>query len=240
MLGLHSFPKELSDFFKNMMKENIALREEGKIIRPDIIHMLVEARKGMLEQDASPQSAVTGFATVSESKDLINEAPLELTDDVITAQALIFWIAANETTSSLLSLLSQDLAMNPEIQKKLIGEIDDHLASSTEITFENVTKMKYLDQVVSEGLRKWPAAHILFRKCLKSYTIEPKHDGEVKLTIPRGCLVIVPLVGLHYNPKYFENPEAFIPDRFSEENKQNLHPGVYNPFGIGPRNCIGG
>lgn len=42
-----------------------------------------------------------------------------------------------------------------------------------------------------------------------------------------------------FNPKYFPEPETFNPDRFSDENKSNIVPGTYVPFGVGPRNCIG-
>ncbi len=44
---------------------------------------------------------------------------------------------------------------------------------------------------------------------------------------------------LHNNPKYWDDPKEFRPERFSKENKGSIVPGTYLPFGIGPRNCIG-
>lgn len=52
-------------------------------------------------------------------------------------------------------------------------------------------------------------------------------------------MVLIPAVGIHYDPKYFPNPNKFDPDRFSDENKSSIVPGSYIPFGVSPRNCIG-
>lgn len=51
--------------------------------------------------------------------------------------------------------------------------------------------------------------------------------------------VWIPIYGIHHDPTYFPNPDKFDPERFSDENKHNIQPGTYLPFGIGPRNCIG-
>ena len=59
------------------------------------------------------------------------------------------------------------------------------------------------------------------------------------LTIKAGNLVQVPIWSLHHDPQYWPNPEAFIPDRFLPENKDNIIPFTHMPFGMGPRNCIG-
>ncbi|XP_044758512.1 cytochrome P450 9e2-like [Coccinella septempunctata] len=239
-LGLNVFPQKFSRFFKSIITSNIKTREEEGIIRPDLIHLLMEARTGKLLQDNSNLDEDTGFATVSESKDLVkSETTLEITDEVITAQALIFFMAGYEASSTLLSFLSHEIATHPDVQEKLIKELDEQLSGSERISFETVTKLKYLDQVVTEALRKWPSAFLLFRKCTKEYTIKPQREDEAPLTLPRGSLTIIPSIAAHYDPTYFENPEAFIPERFSDENKKNVVPGSYIPFGIGPRNCIG-
>lgn len=62
---------------------------------------------------------------------------------------------------------------------------------------------------------------------------------EYGLTIPKGTTVYWSIYGMHHDPEYFPDPERFDPDRFSAENKLNIKPYTYMPFGEGPRNCIG-
>lgn len=54
-----------------------------------------------------------------------------------------------------------------------------------------------------------------------------------------GMTLNIPISGLHYDPKYFPNPQKFDPERFSDANKSKIHPYAYLPFGVGPRICIG-
>lgn len=49
----------------------------------------------------------------------------------------------------------------------------------------------------------------------------------------------LPTYAIQNDPKYFENPEKFDPERFSDENKDKIQPCTFFPFGVGPRNCIG-
>lgn len=232
---------EVTNFFKMIISDTIKSREKEGTIRPDLIHLLMEARKGKLQQETSSQSTEdTGFATAQEIRDSKSNSDLEITDDLITAQAILFFLAGLETSSSLLSLLSYELAKNPDIQQKLISEVDDNLSSSEDfISYEKLAKMKYLDQVVSEALRKWTPGFVLDRLCTKDYSIPPVKKDEVPLTISKGCYVHIPVIGLHYNPQFFENPDVFDPERFNDENKKKIAPGTYIPFGSGPRNCIG-
>jgi cytochrome P450 len=59
------------------------------------------------------------------------------------------------------------------------------------------------------------------------------------LHFPKDIHFFIPIWCFHYDPQYFPDPEAFNPDRFSEENRKNIDPDTYMPFGIGPRSCIG-
>lgn len=80
---------------------------------------------------------------------------------------------------------------------------------------------------------------VVDRKAVKSYTIEPVRENEKILELESGQLCLYSVYSIHNDEKYFPNPNKFDPERFSDENKSNIHPGAYVPFGVGPRNCIG-
>ncbi|KAI7815403.1 cytochrome p450 [Rhyzopertha dominica] len=233
--------KDCADYFRTIILETIDKRTKENIIRPDMIHLLLEARKGNLKHESKVDEG-SGFATVEESD--INKAgktlSVELTDEIIAAQALIFFFAGFETSASIMSFMSLELAINTDVQQKLLEEIDEvYKEYGHNITYDVILRMKYLDQVVCETLRKWTPGFQTDRVCVKDYVIQPTKKNEQPIYLEKGCLILIPTAGLHYDPKYFPNPKKFDPDRFSEENRSSIVPGSYMPFGLGPRNCIG-
>ncbi|KAF5291533.1 hypothetical protein FQR65_LT01846 [Abscondita terminalis] len=240
LFKLRVTPVESSNFFRRIIQDTINKREKEGLVRHDMIHLLLEARKGkeIVDDHHLPDA---GFATIDESK-LVhsNKKPkLDISDDDIAAQAFIFIFGGFDTSASLASFVTYELAVNPEVQEKLQNEIDDTLNSCDgKVTYEALHHMKYLDMVVCETLRKWPSAFQNDRICGKNYVIEPVHPWEKTIVIEKGTTVLFPIVGIHRDPKYFPNPDVFDPERFSNENKHNIIPNSYLPFGIGPRSCI--
>jgi len=241
ILGLSFFSKSVTNFFKTLVTSTIKVREEKNIIRPDMIHLLMEARKGNLRYDASKEKD-TGFATVEEADvtKTMEAKKYELTDNDIAANALIFFFAGFDSVSGLMSFMGYELAINQDIQERLRAEIDELFEDNNgKVTYEAVNKAKYLDMVISETLRKWPAAVAADRVCVKEYVIPPVGPQEKPVTINKNDVMWLPIMGLHYDPEYFPNPNKFDPERFNDENKGKIKPYTYIPFGAGPRNCIG-
>lgn len=75
--------------------------------------------------------------------------------------------------------------------------------------------------------------------CTKPLVIEPTRPGESRVELKVGSTLMIPIVGFHYDPKYYPEPELFDPERFNDDNKKNINPYTYMPFGVGPRACIG-
>ncbi|XP_044272812.1 cytochrome P450 9e2-like [Tribolium madens] len=234
------FPKKGSDFFNNLVKSNIQSRLQHGIVRPDMINIMLEARKHGLKHEETPTQD-TGFATIEESEiGKSGKVKKEITDDDITSQALVFIFAGFETVSSMMCFLSYELALNPDIQKRLIQEIDQTLDSCDgHVTYEALMGMKYLDMVLTESLRKWPVSAGMDRVCTKEYVIEPKLPGENPVRVDKGTTILVPVFAIQRDPKYYPNPEKFDPERFSDGNKGKVVPYTFMPFGAGPRSCIG-
>ncbi|XP_063915549.1 cytochrome P450 9e2-like [Zophobas morio] len=236
------FSKKIGDFFTNLIKSNIQSREKHGIVRPDMVHLLLEARKSGLKHEENEPLQDTGFATVAESE--INKNPTnaktEITEQDITSQALIFFFAGFDTVSTLMCFMSYELAVNPDIQKRLIEEVDETLETCKgKLTYEALLGMKYMDMVVSESLRKWPNPIAVDRVCTKPYTIEPKYPDEKPVHLETKAVIWLPTFGIHRDPQYYPDPKRFDPERFSDENRANIKPYTYLPFGSGPRNCIG-
>ncbi|GJQ64938.1 hypothetical protein Trydic_g7106 [Trypoxylus dichotomus] len=155
--------------------------------------------------------------------------------DELRAQCVMFFLAGSESTANTTTFLLFELAYNQDVQQKLRDEILNVLARDNGVvTYEGVMNMKYLDMVCCENLRKYATVGFLNRKCVADFKL-PNTD----ITIEKGTKIIVPVYALHNDPMYFPNPEKFDPERFSDENRSNIIPGTYLPFGEGPRYCIG-
>lgn len=239
--------KKESDFFRSVTEETIAHRKKTNLVRPDMIHLLMQAQKGELKaQNDDEQAEETGFASQDSSKpqkdrDTTRKISWKLTNEDISAQVFVFFFAGFDTASTVMSFLAYELAMNVEIQQRLQEEIDEVLANCKNglPSYEMIVKMKYMDMVVCESLRKWSPATQIDRVCSKDYTIQPVLPHEKPLTIKKGTLIMFPIAAIQYDQKYFPDPYKFDPERFSDENKDNLVPYSYIPFGLGPRFCIG-
>jgi cytochrome P450 family 9 len=145
-----------------------------------------------------------------------------------------------ESTTILMQSISYELAKNPDILQTLIDEVDEMLSklNGKAISYDQLNSMRFLDIVVNETLRKWPAFITTSRNCNEDFNLEDEETGKV-YKIRKGTRVWIPIIELQMDPKYFPNPEKFDPYRFSSENKSKIQTGTFIPFGIGPRMCIG-
>ena len=80
----------------------------------------------------------------------------------------------------------------------------------------------------------YPPAARTERTCTKDYTI-----SGTSTVIEKGTIVGLAIAGVHLDPDIYENPEKFDPERWTPEGKASRHPYAFQPFGHGPRNCIG-
>uniref|UniRef100_A0A667Z5H3 Cytochrome P450 3A n=1 Tax=Myripristis murdjan TaxID=586833 RepID=A0A667Z5H3_9TELE len=208
------FPAEVLDFFYNFLKRIKADRNKNEHkSRVDFMQLMVDSQ-------------------ISEKTEEDKNSNKGLTDHEILSQAMIFIFAGYETSSSTMCFLAYNLATHPDIQKALQDEIDEAFPDKSRPTYEGLMQMEYLDMVFSESQRLYPIANRLERIAKTSVEI----NG---VTIPKGTTVMIPVYTLHREPTLWPEPEAFKPERFSKENKDNIDPSAYLPFGAGPRNCIG-
>jgi len=238
-LKIKLFSEESTRFFQDVISDTMKIRDQQGIVRPDLINLLMQAKRGQLlyETEKESDKVVEGFATVEESQLGKRIVTTKWEPDDLAAQCFIFFFAGFESVSTMMSFIAYELMVNTDAQRKLQQEIDElnEKVGGTKVNYEQIQGMKYMDQVVCETLRKWPSPAI-DRLCVKDYQME--YDDK-KFTIEKGTSIYIPVAGIHFDERYYENPEKFEPERFSEENRGKIDPTTYLPFGIGPRNCIG-
>ncbi|XP_049539830.1 probable cytochrome P450 9f2 [Anopheles darlingi] len=241
-LQIDLFDRKHCEFFTDVFRQSVAAREKYGIVRPDMVHLLMQARNGTLRYQPREEEREEheGFATAKESTAIRSEAKVTLTEPDMVAQCLIFFVAGFDTIATCMTFLMYELAIAPELQDRLYEEIQDTAGQlgGGPLTYDALQRMRYLDMVVTETLRKWVPQPATDRLCTKEFVV-PADGDQPAITIPKGANVSIPVAGLHYDPRYYPDPDRFDPERFNEENRQMLHPAVYLPFGIGPRNCIG-
>lgn len=247
MCGLYLLPAAVRGFFHRLVHDAIADRMRRDVVRPDIIHLLMETRRGTVrkadaEKTPSDREEGEGFATTSEltARELRANTQREWTDAELTAQCFLFFVAGFETSSTVLSCVAQELAENPDVQQRLRDEIDevrDDLSGADRVSYDRLQRMEYMDMVVSEALRKWPPTASTDRVCVKPFELATQEGRRLQMAV--GDVLMVPLLGMHRDERYYPDPMRFDPERFSAENRKSIEPFAYLPFGGGPRSCIG-
>lgn len=159
-----------------------------------------------------------------------------LPEENIRNQLITFLIAGHETTSGLLSYAIYYLTKNPDIEKKLIEEVDRVLGRdfSYSPTYDDLEKLDYTLRILKETLRLQPTAPGFTKTALKETTLSGKYP------LKKGDQIFFLLSSLHRNPKYWAaDTERFDPDRFLPSEVEKRNPDAYHPFGAGIRSCIG-
>src|SRR6188472_3494609 len=167
----------------------------------------------------------------------VDRATGEQLDDVnIRYQINTFLIAGHETTSGLLSCTLYALLKHPDVLKKAYEEVDRVLGPDTDArpTYQQVTQLTYITQILKEALRLWPPA--------PAYGISPLQDETIggKYHLRKNTFVTVLVMALHRDPSVWgPNPDAFDPENFSREAEATRPVNAWKPFGNGQRACIG-
>jgi cytochrome P450 len=144
-------------------------------------------------------------------------------------EILILFVAGHETTSNALTFTLQLLAKHPDIQEKIYEEYAFAKANTTS-SLDFIKSCEYTKQVIEESMRLYPPAYFIDRVNLEEDTF----DG---VTIPKESNLLFSIVEIHKHKDFWEDPEAFNPDRFA--NNAGMKHKAYFPFGAGPRMCIG-
>jgi len=207
------------DLISHEPARNVAFARSFRALGKVILGMVERRREG-----SSPSADALSLlvqARDPRTGDTIGDS--QLVDEIFT---LI--IAGHETTASTLNWTWYLLSQHPEIEARMVAEIDQQ----TFCGVEDLPKFPYTRRVLDEAMRLYPAGWLLTRKALAD-------DWLGDYFLPAGTEVYVPPYFIHRNPNLWVNPEQFAPERFEEENVKSRHRLAAIPFSSGPRNCIG-
>jgi cytochrome P450 len=152
-----------------------------------------------------------------------------MSDEQLRDEAITLFVAGFETSAINLSWILHLISRHPKVADKLHAEVSafDHTLGAADMP-----KLKYVEHVVNEAMRLYPPAWIMDRIALEDLELGGFH-------IAKGTDVWVSPWVMHRDPRFWERPLEFDPDRWQNDLAKKLPKFVYFPFGGGPRVCIG-
>jgi cytochrome P450/NADPH-cytochrome P450 reductase len=239
----HPFVESLVRSLKTIMMtrglplEGLWLQKRRRDLAQDVAFMnkmvdeIIAERRGNAEAAEGKKDMLGAMMTG------VDRATGEQLDDVnIRYQINTFLIAGHETTSGLLSCTLYALLKHPDVLKKAYEEVDRVLGPDVDArpTYQQVTQLTYITQILKEALRLWPPA--------PAYGIAPLKDETIggKYRLRKNTFVTVLVMALHRDPSVWgPNPDKFDPENFSREAEAKRPVNAWKPFGNGQRACIG-
>ena len=197
-----------------------------KQISADMVAMIVDqTRSGEI---GGPLSFITGML---DAKSSANGEQVKLAD--FFGHCINLMVAGHETTAATIGFCLAELARNPVALAKAIAEIETVLGDRSSPTYEDISKLKYIDACFMEALRLNPPVQQLQRECAHDTIVLDLKGQRIQ------CL----LAGMHRDPEQWDqglygDPSVFNPDRHLP-GAPTRHPNAMAPFGFGVRACVG-
>jgi cytochrome P450 len=223
------------------LMEQISVRFRRPFWLPDAIPLPgnLRYRRGVQRMDQLVARIIADRRNKTEDRgDLLSQLMLardeaghpmsarQIRDEVIT-----MLLAGHETTALTLSWTWYLLGLHPAVDAQLAEEVHTVVGGQAP-TVDDLPRLRFTEQVVSEALRLYPPAYAIGREALA--------DCEISgYRVPAGATIYVSPWVMHRDPHWFDNPQAFRPERWARSLAKQLPRFAYMPFGGRPRICIG-
>ena len=216
----HILDNIVSPKWNQLRYKYLPSKEVNKML--ECFHIIVDfTRKNNISSQCNEETVFLQY---------LQEEGLDLVDILTTF--VDFLAAAIETSQVSTEWLWYNLAKYPRVQDKLYEEVSSVLGDldSTAVTVEHFNKMHYMKMCMKESMRVTPTIGTWARKVLQTCKI-----GGVE--IPKDTRVLADIYSMQMSESYWKDPNEFIPERWQERDQ--IDPFAYIPFGTGPRMCIG-
>jgi len=161
----------------------------------------------------------------------MDEDGSQMTSQQLRDETMTLFVAGHETTALTLAWTWLLLSENPEAEARLHEELKSVLGGRSPEAVD-LELLPFLHAVVQESLRVYPPAYIMARTSIAPVSI-------AGYDFPEGSTLLASQWVSHRDPRYFDDPEKFRPERWLDGLEERLPAGAYYPFGDGPRRCIG-
>lgn len=172
-----------------------------------------------------------GDDVVSRMLSVEDEDGREMSREQVRDEVMTLLLAGHETTALALTYTFFLLAQHPDVERRLLDELDETLGGDPP-TVEQVRDLPYLETVVEESMRLYPPVPGIVREATA-------RDEIAGYTIPEGATISINQWSVHRDPRFYDDPMAFRPDRWTDEMRADLPRLAYFPFSAGPRRCVG-
>jgi biphenyl-4-hydroxylase len=223
-------PADYLPWLKIVPNSTIRETERQKAIRDGILNFLIDSVRGRPDRDSDNPTCLMEVMLAREQEGEIDrETILLLTGDLL--------LAGIDTSAQTVSWLLLILANRPDIQRKVHEELDRVIGIDSYPTIEDRERLPYLNAVILENMRYRTVGPLgLPHKAAKTCLV----DG---FTITAGTQVLGNIYSIHHDPRFWDSPDEFVPDRFLPMNDGSPSPSMnstaFMPFGVGRRSCPG-
>ena len=200
--------------------------EHARTKLDEVVLGMITARRASGEHDRGDLLSVLMLARDEET------GGPGMTDTQIRDEVMTIMLAGHETTASALAWTFHLLAQRPEVETLLHAELDEVLPPGYTPTLADLSRLVYTRQVLSESMRLYPPAWILARRTTEAVTV-------AGWSLPANAACVLSPYASHRDPRWFPEPERFLPERWEKEAAAARPKHAYFPFGGGPRSCAG-
>jgi cytochrome P450 len=202
-------------------QRNIERRKAAEVVAKTVLNM-IDARR----ESGEDRGDLLSMLLMGQDENGEGMTDKQVYDEVVT-----LFIAGHETTANALAWTLYLLAQHPEVEAKLVDELQTVLGGRTP-TMADLGQLRYTDKIFKESMRLYPPAWVITRQAIENVTI-----GGYE--IPAGSVVLMSPYVIHRHPDYWDEPKKFMPERFAPGWEDRTPKYAYFPFGGGPRICVG-
>jgi len=201
---------------------NVRLRRASRHLDAVVYRMIADRRR-------RPEGRGDLLSILLQAQDADDGS--RMSDRQVRDEVMTLFLAGHETTAVALSWTWYLLAQHPEADARLADELRVVLGGRTPAVAD-LPALRYTGMVVAESMRLYPPAYGIGREAARATEV-------AGIPLQSRGIVIIPTWVVHRDGRWFDKPDAFLPERWADETSRRLPRFAYLPFGGGPRQCIG-